>query len=286
MNGRAYDYNLGRFLSVDPFIQFPENSQSLNPYSYIMNNPLAGTDPSGYAANYANRESDYDTRSIDPLGTQSAAGIAQRIVGMASNGITHGPTSSSGNLENGVPKINSPEKRFQMPGKVDSTYQKETVTPMDVRETLLDTSSSLALELLDGNSFYTPQANAVMASSTLTGQNPSAGSVLSNFTKEAAPGSIEIGKKLVGLSKFITGMSIVDTAYAMAESKSANRVAVGIAIDASMLVISNKGNPGIVFGLGYGFLGGSYGIEQKFSSASETLIQEYVPPIYRPAKDV
>nr|WP_240642674.1 RHS repeat-associated core domain-containing protein [Pseudidiomarina mangrovi] len=50
MNGRVYDYNLGRFLSVDPFIQEPGNSQSLNPYSYIMNNPLAGTDPSGYIA--------------------------------------------------------------------------------------------------------------------------------------------------------------------------------------------------------------------------------------------
>ena len=48
MNGRAFDYNLGRFLSVDPFIQAPGNSQSFNPYSYIMNNPLAGTDPSGY----------------------------------------------------------------------------------------------------------------------------------------------------------------------------------------------------------------------------------------------
>ena len=49
MNGRVYDYNLGRFLSIDPLIQAPGNSQSLNPYSYIMNNPLAGTDPSGYA---------------------------------------------------------------------------------------------------------------------------------------------------------------------------------------------------------------------------------------------
>ncbi|WP_241969888.1 RHS repeat domain-containing protein [Pseudidiomarina taiwanensis] len=53
MNGRVYDYNLGRFLSVDPFIQAPDNSQSLNPYSYIMNNPLAGTDPSGYVAECA-----------------------------------------------------------------------------------------------------------------------------------------------------------------------------------------------------------------------------------------
>lgn len=48
MNGRVYDYNIGRFLSVDPFIQEPGNSQSMNPYSYILNNPLGGTDPSGY----------------------------------------------------------------------------------------------------------------------------------------------------------------------------------------------------------------------------------------------
>ena len=47
MNGRVYDYNLGRFLSVDPFIH--GGSQGVNPYSYIFNNPLAGTDPSGYS---------------------------------------------------------------------------------------------------------------------------------------------------------------------------------------------------------------------------------------------
>ncbi|WNO11239.1 SpvB/TcaC N-terminal domain-containing protein [Teredinibacter sp. KSP-S5-2] len=50
MNGRVYDYNLGRFLSVDPYIQSPGNSQSINPYSYIMNNPLAGVDPTGYVS--------------------------------------------------------------------------------------------------------------------------------------------------------------------------------------------------------------------------------------------
>ncbi|MDX3775807.1 RHS repeat-associated core domain-containing protein, partial [Chromatiaceae bacterium AAb-1] len=48
MIGRVYDYRLGRFLSVDPIIQNPGDSQSFNPYSYIMNNPLAGTDPTGY----------------------------------------------------------------------------------------------------------------------------------------------------------------------------------------------------------------------------------------------
>jgi RHS repeat-associated protein len=50
MNGRMYDPQLGRFLGVDPIIQFPANGQSLNPYSYIMNNPMSGTDPTGYAA--------------------------------------------------------------------------------------------------------------------------------------------------------------------------------------------------------------------------------------------
>ncbi|GIU36959.1 hypothetical protein TUM3794_06890 [Shewanella colwelliana] len=50
MNGRIYDFNVGRFLSVDPFLQFPENSQSANPYSYILNNPMSGTDPTGYSA--------------------------------------------------------------------------------------------------------------------------------------------------------------------------------------------------------------------------------------------
>lgn len=49
MNGRVYDYNLGRFLSVDPFIQGAGNSQAINPYSYVLNNPLSGTDPSGYS---------------------------------------------------------------------------------------------------------------------------------------------------------------------------------------------------------------------------------------------
>src|SRR5689334_20062639 len=45
MNGRVYDYRLGRFLSVDPIISNPANSQSINPYSHIGNNPLSGVGP-------------------------------------------------------------------------------------------------------------------------------------------------------------------------------------------------------------------------------------------------
>uniref|UniRef100_UPI0005707ECE RHS repeat-associated core domain-containing protein n=1 Tax=Zooshikella ganghwensis TaxID=202772 RepID=UPI0005707ECE len=48
MNGRVYDPNVGRFLSADPFIQFESNLQSYNRYSYGFNNPLNGSDPTGF----------------------------------------------------------------------------------------------------------------------------------------------------------------------------------------------------------------------------------------------
>jgi len=60
MNGRVYDYNLGRFMSVDPMVH--SGSQGLNPYSYIMNNPLSGTDPTGYAPEQETIEVDKDTQ--------------------------------------------------------------------------------------------------------------------------------------------------------------------------------------------------------------------------------
>ncbi len=48
MNGRIYDPRLARFLQADPHIQAPKDTQMLNRYSYVRNNPLNATDPSGY----------------------------------------------------------------------------------------------------------------------------------------------------------------------------------------------------------------------------------------------
>jgi RHS repeat-associated protein len=48
MNGRIYDPQARRFLSPDPVLQDPLNSQNHNRYSYVWNNPTTYIDPSGF----------------------------------------------------------------------------------------------------------------------------------------------------------------------------------------------------------------------------------------------
>ena len=50
MGARDYDPRLGRWLSADTIVPDSANSQSLNRYSYVYNNPLKYTDPSGHRA--------------------------------------------------------------------------------------------------------------------------------------------------------------------------------------------------------------------------------------------
>jgi RHS repeat-associated protein len=48
MNGRVQDAITGRFLSADPYITEPGNTQNYNRYSYALNNPMSFVDPSGF----------------------------------------------------------------------------------------------------------------------------------------------------------------------------------------------------------------------------------------------
>lgn len=50
MNGRLYDPTIGRMLSPDNFVADATNTQSYNRYTYVNNNPLNYTDPSGWLA--------------------------------------------------------------------------------------------------------------------------------------------------------------------------------------------------------------------------------------------
>lgn len=48
MNGRVQDAITGRFLSADPLVGDPGFTQAYNRYSYVNNNPLSYTDPTGF----------------------------------------------------------------------------------------------------------------------------------------------------------------------------------------------------------------------------------------------
>lgn len=93
MNGRGYDPRLGRFLSVDPIIQFPSNSQSLNPYSYLMNNPLSGTDPTGYCSEPIPGSR---IRNFDKCKVEEDAGGSSEMPGMGTGGPASSGSDSSG----------------------------------------------------------------------------------------------------------------------------------------------------------------------------------------------
>jgi RHS repeat-associated protein len=59
MNGRVYDQWLGRFLSADPTIP-SIHTQDFNRYSYVRNNPLTLTDPSGLSPGAHDHQRQYE----------------------------------------------------------------------------------------------------------------------------------------------------------------------------------------------------------------------------------
>jgi len=118
MNGRVFDYALGRFTGVDPFIQFPLNSQSLNPYSYILNNPLSGTDPTGYIVDRCSAPTGSKIKSCEVITvTDESTGesASQRVNrGTLANYISKMSSASGNGAKDGfsskgvhAPKINS-----------------------------------------------------------------------------------------------------------------------------------------------------------------------------------
>ena len=65
-----------RYFQADPFIQAPYNTQSLNRYSYVINNPLNATDPSGY----------FFPLIVGAIMTAMKVELTTKIVGMAVSG--------------------------------------------------------------------------------------------------------------------------------------------------------------------------------------------------------
>lgn len=85
MNGRIYDPYMARFISPDPYIQDISYFQNFNRYSYVFNNPVNLTDPSGY----------FSLRKI----TQSVTNNVSKTIGRIGNGISN---ISNGHIRDGL----------------------------------------------------------------------------------------------------------------------------------------------------------------------------------------
>src|SRR5690606_20014112 len=81
--------------SADPYVQYPLWSQSLNRYSYGFNNPMSGTDPTGYGW--------LDSISVgDAVGAMVIAGHAVSYAILLSSGdSTSGAAPTSGGITTG-----------------------------------------------------------------------------------------------------------------------------------------------------------------------------------------
>jgi len=104
MKGRIYDANLGRFLQADPLVQSPMSSQSYNRYSYVFNNPMTYTDPSGFSA-----WTDFRDKILRPIVAIAAAyflgPVAQFVLGPMSGAMLTGFVSggiATGSLRGAV----------------------------------------------------------------------------------------------------------------------------------------------------------------------------------------
>jgi RHS repeat-associated protein len=94
MNGRVYDPVLGRFLSPDPVFEDIGDYQSMNRYSYVRNNPLNFTDPSGFKSWRKSSIGRAISKSI-----KTSVNSAKKSVGYA---MSAGKSFASGNFKEGL----------------------------------------------------------------------------------------------------------------------------------------------------------------------------------------
>ncbi|WP_333606891.1 RHS repeat-associated core domain-containing protein, partial [Arsukibacterium sp.] len=104
MGGRIYDPELGRFMQADPIVQDPRDAQSLNRYSYVYNNPLSYTDPTGYSPDCGAKGGEDCPTTVDQEKKEAAAIAAQTNGDSASAEV--GSNNSSADLQNSAKGAN------------------------------------------------------------------------------------------------------------------------------------------------------------------------------------
>jgi RHS repeat-associated protein len=140
MNGRVQDSITGRFLSADPNISDPGNTQTYNRYTYVNNNPLTYTDPTGFAVD--------SPKPVDPCDVPG--GCLQGITVTASRGSSGGGYV---NIPVGNPVVGSSSGGGQTLDEITVTGQRSHAPHTNL------TPPPITLNVIDYTNYLTPSSN-------------------------------------------------------------------------------------------------------------------------------
>jgi RHS repeat-associated protein len=132
MKGRMYDPQLGRFLTADPIVANPLNSQNWNRYSYVSNSPLNAIDPSGFEEDwgsmYSSGNAGMSTASTVMAGTTEASMGASSLSStpfMAEGGMTINGSASYAEADESSPAFSG--------GDDPQAHQRQVWVPLPAR---------------------------------------------------------------------------------------------------------------------------------------------------------
>ena len=151
---RAYDPEIGRFVSPDSIVPDPSNPQSLNRYAYVRNNPLKFVDPSGHSDEWLSDAWISDFREVHRQAPDDSD-YAFRIYSMtaASLGLdwsvkdwTARLNSAKNSIENTFEQAKSSIGNAfeQAKASIENTITPVITTATNVGQTIVDTYESIS----------------------------------------------------------------------------------------------------------------------------------------------
>jgi RHS repeat-associated protein len=131
MNGRIEDSVTGRFLSPDPRGTIRGNTQSWNRYSYVNNNPLSYTDPTGFCTTSQPALKAAANFPCGGGGVSIPFGSVQGLSGFSEDPFGNLDNVGSDELQPIVPSVTTvlnPDGTAQSPGQASSAQSQGTTT--------------------------------------------------------------------------------------------------------------------------------------------------------------
>ena len=132
LNGRVYDPLIGKFLTGDPEVSEPDNGQNYNRYSYVLNNPMNRTDPTGFESTLNANSTLNDVSASLAVGESATIAVGNSSITFTKN--------ADGNLSTVATGFNSSGN----PTQVSSVIQM-AAKPVDPSSAESASSSSSAL---------------------------------------------------------------------------------------------------------------------------------------------